>query len=171
MCYLAQYLADITTLRCVVSCAGRPMKVTAGLCTPFLHFARDHHLCTPFIQLVRDHHSNRKLSNLRIFKVATWHYRCRYNLKNNCIWDNLQCCLLVPRSPSKHVMLTFDLQSRKVLFIEIVFWHVLFWNVLCMIDSAIFLLTKLFRVHRLSRIWWCSEAKIYCRPRLTARGH
>ena len=62
--------------------------------------------------------------NLRIFKVATWHYRCRHNLKNNCIWDNLQCCLLVPRSPSKPVMLTFDLQSRKVLFIEIVFWHV-----------------------------------------------
>ena len=52
--------------------------------------------------------------NLRISKVATWHYRCRHNLKNNCIWDNLQCCLLVPRSPSKPVMLTFDLQSRKV---------------------------------------------------------
>ena len=52
--------------------------------------------------------------NLRIFKVATWHYRCRHNLKNDCIWDNLQCCLLVPRSPSKPVMLTFDLQSRKV---------------------------------------------------------
>ena len=62
--------------------------------------------------------------NLRIFKVATWHYRCRHNLKDNCIWDNLQYCLLVPRSPSKPVMLTFDLQSRKVLFIEIVFWHV-----------------------------------------------
>ena len=46
--------------------------------------------------------------------VATWHYRCRHNLKNNCIWDDLQCCLLVPRSPSKPVMLTFDLQSRKV---------------------------------------------------------
>ena len=54
--------------------------------------------------------------NLIIFKVATWHYRCRHNLKNNCIWDNLQCCLLVPRLPSrpKPVMLTFDLQSRKV---------------------------------------------------------
>ena len=52
--------------------------------------------------------------NLRILKVATWHYRCRHNLKNNCIWDNLQCCLLVSRSPSKPVMLTFDLQSRKV---------------------------------------------------------
>ena len=52
--------------------------------------------------------------NLRIFKVATWHYRCRHNLKNNCIWDNLQCCLLVPRSPSKPAILTFDLQSRKV---------------------------------------------------------
>ena len=62
--------------------------------------------------------------NLRMFKVATWHYRCRHNLKNNCIWDNLQYCLLVPRSSSKPVMLTFDLQSRKVLFIEIVFWHV-----------------------------------------------
>ena len=62
--------------------------------------------------------------NLRIFKVATWHYWCRHNLKNNCIWDNLQYCLLVPRSPSKPVMLTIDLQSRKVLFIEIVFWHV-----------------------------------------------
>ena len=70
------------------------------------------------------------------FKVATWHYRCRHNLKNNCIWDNLQCCLLVPMSPSKPVMLTFDLQYRKVLFIEIVFgmynlerqlryWHLL----------------------------------------------
>ena len=59
--------------------------------------------------------------NLRIFKVATWHYRCRHNLKNNC---NLQYCLLVPRSPSKPVMLTIDLQSRKVLFIEIVFLHV-----------------------------------------------
>ena len=52
--------------------------------------------------------------NLRIFKVATWHYRCRHNLKINSIWDNLQCYLLVPRSPSKPVMLTFDLQSRKV---------------------------------------------------------
>ena len=61
--------------------------------------------------------------NLIIFKVATWHYRCRHNLKNYCIWDNLQCCLLVPRSPGKPVMLTFDLQSRKVLFVE-VFWHV-----------------------------------------------
>ena len=63
--------------------------------------------------------------NLRISKVATWHNRCRHNLKNNCIWDNLQCCLLVPRSPSKPVMLTIDLQSGEVLFIEIVFWHVL----------------------------------------------
>ena len=62
--------------------------------------------------------------NLIICKVATWHYGCRHNLKNNCIWDNLQCCLLVLRSPSKPVMLTFDLWSRKVLFIEIVFWHV-----------------------------------------------
>ena len=46
--------------------------------------------------------------------------------QNNCIciWDNLHFCLLVPMSPSKPVMLTFDLQSRKVLFIEIVFWHV-----------------------------------------------
>ena len=72
--------------------------------------------------------------NLRFFKVA--HYRCRHNLENNCIWDNLQCCLLVPKSPSQPVMLTFDLQSRKVLFIEIVFgmynlerqlwyWHLL----------------------------------------------
>ena len=52
--------------------------------------------------------------NLRILKVATWHYRCRHNLKNNCIWDNLQCCLLVQRSPSKPAILTFDLQSRKV---------------------------------------------------------
>ena len=32
--------------------------------------------------------------NLRIFKVATWHYWCRHHLKNNCIWDDLQCCLL-----------------------------------------------------------------------------
>ena len=52
--------------------------------------------------------------NMRIFKVAAWHYRCRHNVKYNRIWDNLQLCLLVPRSPSKHVMLTFDLQSRKV---------------------------------------------------------
>ena len=52
--------------------------------------------------------------NLRIFKVATWHCQCRHNLKNNCIWDNLQCCLLVPRSHSKPAMLTFDLQSWKV---------------------------------------------------------
>ena len=34
------------------------------------------------------------------------YYRCRHNLKNNCIWDNLQCCLLMLRSP---IMLTFDL--------------------------------------------------------------
>ena len=72
--------------------------------------------------------------NLRIVKVPTWHYRCRHNLKNNCIWDNM--CLLVPRSSSKPVMLTIDLQSRNVLFIEIVFgmynlerqlsyWHLL----------------------------------------------
>ena len=60
--------------------------------------------------------------NMRIFKVATWHYGCRHNLKNDCVWDNLRHCLLGPRSPSKPVMLTFDLQ--KVLFIEIVFWHV-----------------------------------------------
>ena len=51
--------------------------------------------------------------NLRIFKVATWHYRCRHNLKNNCIWDNLQCCLLVPRSPSKPVMLTLTCNLAK----------------------------------------------------------
>ena len=50
----------------------------------------------------------------RLQCVATWHYRCRHNLKNNCIWDNLQCCFLVPRSSIKPVMLTFDLQSRKV---------------------------------------------------------
>ena len=30
----------------------------------------------------------------QIFKVATWHYRCRHHLKYNCIWDNLHCCLL-----------------------------------------------------------------------------
>ena len=58
------------------------------------------------------------------FQVTTWHYQCSHNLNKNCIWDNLQCCLLVPRSPSKPVMWTFDLPSRKVLFIEIVFWHV-----------------------------------------------
>ena len=51
--------------------------------------------------------------NLRIFKVATWHYRCRHNLINNCIWDNLQCCLLVPRSPSKPVMLTLTCNLEK----------------------------------------------------------
>ena len=55
--------------------------------------------------------------NPRFFKVAMWHYRCRHNLENNCIWDNLQCCLLVPKSPSKPVMLTFDLQSRKTIMI------------------------------------------------------
>ena len=75
------------------------------------------------------YHHRRRLqcvlsTNLRIFKVATWHYRCRHNLKNNCIWDNLQYCLLVPRSSSKPVMLTIDLQSRKVLFIEIILRHV-----------------------------------------------
>ena len=32
--------------------------------------------------------------NVRIFKVATRHYRCRHHVKNNCIWDNLPCCLL-----------------------------------------------------------------------------
>ena len=52
--------------------------------------------------------------NLIIFKVATWHYRCRHNLKNNCIWDNLQCCLLVPRSPSKPVMLTFAVSKSVI---------------------------------------------------------
>ena len=62
--------------------------------------------------------------NLRTFKVSTWHYRCHHNLKNNCIWDHLQYCLLGPRSPSKPVMLTFDMQSRKMIFIEIVSWHV-----------------------------------------------
>ena len=32
--------------------------------------------------------------NLRIFKVAMWHYRSRHHLKHNCIWDNLlYCCL------------------------------------------------------------------------------
>ena len=75
--------------------------------------------------------------NLRIFKVATCQYRSRHNLKNNCIWDTFQCCLLVPKSPSKPVMLTFDLQYRKkCYFIETVFgmynlerqlwyWHLL----------------------------------------------
>ena len=70
------------------------------------------------------HHPRRLqcvLSRNRImFHVATWRYRCRHNIKNNGIWDNLQCYLLVPRSPSKPLQLTFDLQSRKVLFIEIV---------------------------------------------------
>ena len=32
--------------------------------------------------------------NMRIFKVARWHFRCHHHLKNNCIWDNLQFCLL-----------------------------------------------------------------------------
>ena len=27
----------------------------------------------------------------QIFKVATWHYRCRHHIKNNCIWDNVAC--------------------------------------------------------------------------------
>ena len=30
----------------------------------------------------------------RIVKVAMWHFRCHHHLKNNCIWDNLQFCLL-----------------------------------------------------------------------------
>ena len=30
-------------------------------------------------------------------KVATWHYRCRHNRKDNCIWHNLLCCLLFCR--------------------------------------------------------------------------
>ena len=125
--------------------------------------------------------------SLRIFKVATWHYRCRHHLKNNCIWDNFGMLLIIlqlnlyfqlnnhsirppnaasgdlktesatkawllqqhsyflhfsfcsiliilrltelrpfkiPRSPNKPVTFTFDLQSRKVLLIEIFFWHV-----------------------------------------------
>ena len=74
------------------------------------------------------YHHRRRLQcgwsrNLRIFKVTTWHYWCRHNLENDCIWDNLQCCLFVPRSASKPSMLTFDLQSEKAQFIEIVFWH------------------------------------------------
>ena len=86
-------------------------------------------LATQILECGTWYHHPRRLQcvlsiNLRIFKVATWHYRCRHNLKNNCIWDNLQYCLLVPRSSSKPVMLTIDLQSRKVLFIEIVFRHV-----------------------------------------------
>ena len=90
-------------------------------------FVSYHHI--PKLECGTWYHHPRRLQcvlnrNLRILIVATWHYWCRHNLKNNCIWDNLQCCLLVPRSPSKHVMLTFDLQSWKVLFIEIVLWHV-----------------------------------------------
>ena len=27
------------------------------------------------------------------FSQHLWHYRCRHHLKNNCIWDNLQCFL------------------------------------------------------------------------------
>ena len=74
--------------------------------------------------------------NLRFSKVAMWHYRCRHNLKTNCIWDNLQWCLSVRKSPRKPVMLTFDLQSRKVLFIENVFgmynleWQLWYWHLL-----------------------------------------
>ena len=82
--------------------------------------------------------------NMRIFKVAMWHYRRRHNLKNNNyhIWDNLQCCLLVPRSPSKPVMLTFDLQSWKCyslrssfgmydLEIQLWYWHLLMRHCPC----------------------------------------
>ena len=29
---------------------------------------------------------------LRIFKVATWHYRCHHRHKNVCTWDNLLLC-------------------------------------------------------------------------------
>ena len=47
------------------------------------------------------------------FRSRKWHYRCRHNLKNNCICDNLQCCLLVPRSPSKPVMLTLTCNLEK----------------------------------------------------------
>ena len=47
------------------------------------------------LECVTWYHHPRRLqcvlsTNLRIFKVATWHCRCRHNLKNNCFWDNLQ---------------------------------------------------------------------------------
>ena len=84
------------------------------------------------------HHSRRLqcvLSrNLRIFKVAMWHYRSRHNLKNNYIWDNLQCCLLVPRSPSKPVMLTFDCKLEKCYSLRSFFgmynleWQLWYWH-------------------------------------------
>ena len=74
--------------------------------------------------------------NLRMFKVATWHYRCRHNLKNKCIWDNLQCCLLVPRSPGKPVIwpLTCNLEKCNSLISsfgmynlerQLRYWHLL----------------------------------------------
>ena len=111
-------------------------------------------------------------AEIRIFKVATWHYRCRHNLKNNCIWDDLQCCLLVPRSPTKPVMLTFDLQSRKVLFIEIVFgiynlerqlwyWHLLTKHCPCNLLSVPTseILTEIYEFQKLTYfvIWWCHQ--------------
>ena len=55
-------------------------------------------------------------TNLRIFKVATWHYQCRHNVKIICIWDNLKYCLLVPRSPSKPVMLTEIYQFHNLTY-------------------------------------------------------
>ena len=60
--------------------------------------------------------------NLRIFKVAAWHYRCCHNLKNSCIWDNSQYCFLVPRSPSKPVMLTLTCNLEKCYSLRSVFF-------------------------------------------------
>ena len=47
----------------------------------------------------------------------------------------------------------------------------LFWNVLCMIDSAIFYWQNCFAFTVFPEFRLCSEAKICCRPRLSARGH
>ena len=44
--------------------------------------------------------------NLRIFKVATWHYRCRHHLKNNCI------CYVAYYSAAKFT-LPIDQSSNK----------------------------------------------------------
>ena len=44
--------------------------------------------------------------NLRIFKVATWHYRCCHHLKNNCIWFAMLLIIL-------QLNLNFQLNNNK----------------------------------------------------------
>ena len=46
----------------------------------------------------RYHHPRRQQCvlnrNLSTLNVATCHYWCRHHRKDNCIWDNLLCCLI-----------------------------------------------------------------------------